>query len=87
MHSLSLFLSLLPWVPKSSSISNMFYIWVCICLPYTIYIYIYMFFWLYLPHMKGNMLPLSFWAWLTSFNILSSKFIHLPLNHTVPMAE
>jgi hypothetical protein len=32
--------------------------------------------------MKENILPLSFWAWLTSFNFMSSKCINLPSNHT-----
>jgi hypothetical protein len=32
--------------------------------------FVYMFiFWVYLPHMRENMQPLSFWAWLTSINI------------------
>jgi hypothetical protein len=25
--------------------------------------------------------PLSFWAWLTSLNVMSSSCIHLPSNH------
>jgi hypothetical protein len=37
--------------------------------------------WIYLPHMKKNMWPLSFWAWLTSHNMISSNCIHLPSNH------
>jgi hypothetical protein len=27
-----------------------------------------------------NMWPLSFWTWLTSFNMMSSNSIHLPEN-------
>jgi hypothetical protein len=34
-----------------------------------------------LPHMRENMQPLSFWAWLTSLNMMSSDCIHLPSNH------
>jgi hypothetical protein len=39
--------------------------------------FVYMFIcWVYLPHMRENMWPLSFWNWLTSFNMMSSKLIH-----------
>jgi hypothetical protein len=27
-------------------------------------------FWIYLPHMKENMPPFTFWAWLTSLNMI-----------------
>jgi hypothetical protein len=43
---------------------------LCICL-----------LWIYLPHMRENMWPLSFCAWLTSLNMMSSSCIHLPSNH------
>jgi hypothetical protein len=31
--------------------------------------------------MRENIQPLSFWAWLTSLNTMSSNCIHLPSNH------
>jgi hypothetical protein len=77
----SLFLSLFPRVPWSSSIvTNMFYTWVCIwsCLFLCICLS------LDLPCMRENMCLLCFWAWLTSLNIMSSTCIHLPSNH-VPL--
>jgi hypothetical protein len=36
---------------------------------------------LYLPCMRENMQPLSFWAWLTSLHMMSSNCIHLPSNY------
>jgi hypothetical protein len=61
---------------SGSYITNMFYIWVCIksCL-FFVYIFI---FWIYLPCMRENVWPLSFWAWLTSLNMMSSNCIHSP---------
>jgi hypothetical protein len=38
---------------------------------------------LYLPHMRENTWPLSFWTWLISLNIMSSNCIHLASNHMV----
>jgi hypothetical protein len=35
----------------------------------------------YLPHMRENMQPSSFWAWLTSLNMTSSNCIHFPSHH------
>jgi hypothetical protein len=63
-----------------STVTNVFCIWVCIwsCL-FLLHVYL----WLYLPHMKENMQPLSFWAWLTSFNMISSNCNHLPSNHII----
>jgi hypothetical protein len=47
---------------------------------------VYMFiFWIYLPCMKENMCPLSFWAWLNSRNMTSSNCIHLPSSHLVSL--
>jgi hypothetical protein len=40
-------------------------------------------FWIYLPHMRENMWPLSFWTWLTSFNMVTFNSIRLLLNHIV----
>jgi hypothetical protein len=40
--------------------------------------------------MRETMWPLSFWAWLTSLNMMTSNCIHLPSNHIMPfflMAE
>jgi hypothetical protein len=42
-------------------------------------------FWIYCSHMRENMQLVSFWAWLTSFNIMFSNCIHLPLNHMVSL--
>jgi hypothetical protein len=43
--------------------------------------FVYMFiFLIYLPHMKVNMQPLSFWTWLNSLNRISSSCIRLPSN-------
>jgi hypothetical protein len=45
-------------------------------------VFVYAFiFWIYLPHMRENMWTLSFWAWLTSLNMMSSNCIHLDSNH------
>jgi hypothetical protein len=45
-------------------------------------VFVYMFiFWIYLLHMRQNIWALSFWAWLTSLNMMSSNCIHLPSNH------
>jgi hypothetical protein len=34
--------------------------------------FVYMFiFWIYLPHVRENTWPLSFWAWLTSLNMIA----------------
>jgi hypothetical protein len=41
---------------------------------------IHVYFWIYLPCMRKIMWTLSFWAWLTSLNIMSSNCIHLPSN-------
>jgi hypothetical protein len=45
--------------------------------------FVYMFiFCICVPCMRGNMQLLSFWAWLTSLNMMSSSnCIHLPSNH------
>jgi hypothetical protein len=45
------------------------------------FVFVYVFFWIYLPHRRENMYPLSFWACLTSLNMMSSNYIHLPSNH------
>jgi hypothetical protein len=34
---------------------------------------VYVYLWIYLPHMRENMWPLSFWAWLTSLSMMSSN--------------
>jgi hypothetical protein len=47
-----------------------------------ILVLLYMFiFWIYLPHMAENMWLFSFWAWLTSLNMMSFNCIHLPSSH------
>jgi hypothetical protein len=33
---------------------------------------------------KGNIQPLSFWAWLTSLNMMICSSIHLPKNNIIP---
>jgi hypothetical protein len=53
----SLFLSLFPWVPWSSSTS--INTWVCIMIMLVSCMFI---FWIYLLCMRENMWPLSFWA-------------------------
>jgi hypothetical protein len=42
-------------------------------------------FWIYFPHMRENMQPLSFWAWLPSLNMMSSNCIHLPSNYMLSL--
>jgi hypothetical protein len=42
---------------------------------------VYVYLWIYLPHMRENMRPLCFCAWLTSLNMMSSNCIHLLSNH------
>jgi hypothetical protein len=38
------------------------------------FVFAYIFiFWIYLPPMRENMQPLSFWVWLTSLNMMSSN--------------
>jgi hypothetical protein len=77
-----LFLSLFPRVLQgSSTITNMFYIWICIwsCS----FLCICLDLWVYLPCMRENMQPLSFWAWLISLNMMSSNCIHLLSNHII----
>jgi hypothetical protein len=72
----SLFLSLLPWIPQSSStVTNMFYIWVCIWSSL---------FLCYLPCMRKNMGLLCFWSWFSSVNMISSNCIHLSSNVVIP---
>jgi hypothetical protein len=34
--------------------------------------------WIWLSHMRENIWPLSFWTWLTTYNLMFSSFIHLP---------
>jgi hypothetical protein len=46
---------------------------VCFC--------VYVYLWIYLPCMRENMWPLSFWSWLTSLNMMSSSYIHLLSNY------
>jgi hypothetical protein len=70
----SLFLSLFPWVPQSSStVTNMFYIWVCMwsCLFLSMCLSLDL-----LPHMRKNIRLLCFWSWLTSVNIMSVLQLH-----------
>jgi hypothetical protein len=54
------------------------------------FVFVYtLIFWIYLPQMRQNMKPFSFWARFTSLNIISSNCIHLPSNDTplLTMAE
>jgi hypothetical protein len=54
------------------------------CLYMVMFVFVYMLiFWIYLPHMRENMWPLSFWTWLTSLNMMSSNCIHLHSDHMV----
>jgi hypothetical protein len=70
-----------PFFPHSSKIANMFYILVSITI---VLIFVSMFFfWIYLPHMRENMWPLAFWAWLNSLNVMSSNCMHLPSKHFI----
>jgi hypothetical protein len=42
-------------------------------------VFVYIFtFWICLPHMRESMWPLSFWACLTTLNMMFSNCIHLP---------
>jgi hypothetical protein len=72
-------LSFLPFLPSSSAIEqfhNYKHI-LSMSLYEIIFVFMYMFiFWIYLPHMRENMQPLSFWIWITSL-IQSSNCIHL----------
>jgi hypothetical protein len=34
---------------------------------------------------RENMRPLSFWAWLTLLDMMSSNYIHLPSNHMLSL--
>jgi hypothetical protein len=71
----SLFLSLLPWVPQSSStVTNMFYMSLYMIMLVFAYMFILR---IYLPGVRENMQPLPFWAWLTSLNMMSSSCVHL----------
>jgi hypothetical protein len=79
MFYYSLFLSLFPQVPKSSStITDTLYVWVCIwsCMVLCICLFLYL-----SSHMRGNVQLLCFWSWLTSVNMMSSNCIHLPSNY------
>jgi hypothetical protein len=58
---------------QTCSTSEFVYNHTCFC--------ICVYLWIYLPHMRENIQPLSFWAWLTSLNTMSSNCIHLPSNH------
>jgi hypothetical protein len=53
------------------------YEFVCDHVWFCVYVYL----WLCFPHMRENMWPLSFWAWLTSLNMMSSSCIHLLSSH------
>jgi hypothetical protein len=58
--------------PQLQTCSTYMFVYDHVCL---VYIFI---FWIYFPHMKENMWPLSFWTWVTSVNVVSSNCIHLP---------
>jgi hypothetical protein len=71
-----------PWFPKyhrvvpllqTCSTYEFAYDHVCFC--------IHVYLWIYRPHMRENIWPLSFWAWFTSLNMMSSNCIHLLSNH------
>jgi hypothetical protein len=50
----------------------------------TMFVFVYkLIFWIYFPHMREHIHPWSFWAWLTSLNMMSSDCIHLPSNYMV----
>jgi hypothetical protein len=44
------------------------------------YFLVYVYLWIYLLCMRENMCLLCFWSWLTSLNMMSSNYIHLPSN-------
>jgi hypothetical protein len=54
------------------STSEFVYNHACFCA------YVYL---LDLPRRRENMQHLSFWAWLSPLNMMSSSYIHLPSNH------
>jgi hypothetical protein len=75
VSTMTLFLSLLPWVPQSNSTTtNMFYIQVCIwsCL-FGIYVYLLDLSFTY----KRKHSAFVFLNWLTSLHMMSSNCIHL----------
>jgi hypothetical protein len=71
--------------PSSPSSINQFHCYkhvLHMSLYMIVFVFVYMFvFWIYLPHMRENMWPLSLWTWLTSLNMMSSSCIHLPSNY------
>jgi hypothetical protein len=80
MLYLSLFLFLFPQFHRvvllqAHSTSEFVYDHACFC--------VYVYLWIYLPHVRENMWPLSFSAWITSLNVMSSNCIHLPSNHVI----
>jgi hypothetical protein len=66
---------------ENSTVTNMFYIWVCIwsCL-FLCICWICVYVWIYLPHRRENIRLLCFWSWLPSLSMMSFNCIHLPSN-------
>jgi hypothetical protein len=67
-----------PFLPSLNSIEYFHYIkhvlHLSLCMIMLVFMYMFIF-WIYLPHMRENMLPLSFWAKLNSLNMMSSNCI------------
>jgi hypothetical protein len=79
---LMLYHSLFPFLLSLNSIEY-FHYWNRVlhlsCMIRLVFVYMFIF-WIYLRHMRENMWPLCFWAWLTSLNMISSNCFHLPSN-------
>jgi hypothetical protein len=78
-YFLSFSLSLLPppVLSNSSTSSCMFYLSLYICTYDHVFMYIFIFY-VYLPHMRENIWPLSLWNWLTFLIMMVSSYIHSP---------
>jgi hypothetical protein len=79
---LMLYHSLFPFLLSLNSIEY-FHYWNRVlhlsCMIRLVFVYMFIF-WIYLRHMRENMWPLCFWAWLTSLNMISSNCFYLPSN-------
>jgi hypothetical protein len=90
IHSVILFrLLLLPSPLKQStvtidtlSLSLYIYIHVYICIYMIMFVFGYtLLFWVYIPHTRENIQPLSFWTWLILLNMIILSSTHLPANN------
>jgi hypothetical protein len=81
---LTVYHSPFPEFQSSSTVTNMFYIWV-----YIYHLFLCMFIFGSIFHVWEKTLSFCFWFWLTSPNMLSFNCIHLPSNYMslYPVAE